>query len=144
MKPSTNIKMNTLLVITLAVAIPVYALHWHNQPARPQREKTSAIEAAFTFLLNPHWATRIAARVAHWVASKILRPLIKSGAQFSEPAVSPTSKSAERGNCGNPAESELRETADLEVCATIKTLFRGFLPTKWQTGKIHAHSRTKI
>ena len=44
--------MNTLLVITLVVAIPVYALHWHNQPARAQSEKPSAIEAAFTFLSN--------------------------------------------------------------------------------------------
>ena len=44
--------MNTLLVITLAVAIPVYALHWHNQPARTQTDKTTAIEAAFTFLFT--------------------------------------------------------------------------------------------
>jgi uncharacterized membrane protein (DUF106 family) len=80
--------MNTLLVITLVVAIPVYAWHWHNQPARAQSEKPCAIEAAFTFLFNPYWPTRVAARVAYWVASNIL--------------------------------------------------------TKWQTGKIHAHSRAKI
>lgn len=30
--------MNTLLIITLAVAVPVYALLWHNQSARNQRE----------------------------------------------------------------------------------------------------------
>jgi hypothetical protein len=63
--------MNTLLVITLAVAIPVYALHWHNQPARAQKEKTTAIEATFTFLFDPSWLVRIAALVAHFVASNI-------------------------------------------------------------------------
>ena len=63
--------MNTLMIITLAVAIPVYALLWHNQPARTQCEKPRAIEAAFTFLFNPYWPTRIAALVAHWVASNI-------------------------------------------------------------------------
>jgi hypothetical protein len=78
--------MNTLLVITLAVAIPVYALLWHNQPARTQGEKTTAIEAAFTILLSPSWPAKIAALVALWVASN--------------------------------------------------------MPTKWQTTKIHAHSRT--
>ena len=59
--------MNMLLVITLAVAIPVYALHWHNQPARTQKEKTTTIEAAFTFLFNPYWPARITALVAHWL-----------------------------------------------------------------------------
>lgn len=63
--------MNTLLVITLAVAIPVYAVLWHNQPARAQKEKTTAIEAAFTSLFNPSWLTRIAALVARLVASNI-------------------------------------------------------------------------
>ena len=63
--------MNTLLVIMLVVAIPVYALHWHNQPARPQREKTTAIEVALTFLFDFSWLTRITALVAHWVASSI-------------------------------------------------------------------------
>jgi hypothetical protein len=63
--------MNTLLVITLAVAIPVYALLWHNQSVRTQKEKTSAIEAAFTFLFNPSWLTRNAALVTHWIASNI-------------------------------------------------------------------------
>ena len=94
--------MNTLVVITLAVALPAYALLWHNQPAHTQEEKTSAIEAAFTFLFNPYWPTRIAALVAHWVASNILRSLKKFVAQVSKPAVSPTSKPAERGNCGKP------------------------------------------
>jgi len=79
--------MNTLLVITLAVALPAYALLWHNQPARTQKEKTSAVEAALAFLLNLSWLTRIAALVAHRAASDV--------------------------------------------------------PTKWQTAKIHAHSRTK-
>jgi hypothetical protein len=136
--------MNTLLMITLAVALPVYALLWHNQPARTQRDKTSAIEAAFTLLLSPHWATRIAALVRHWAASKILKPLTKFGAQFSEPAVSPTFKSAKRGNCGNPADLEIRDTADLEVGATFKAFFTSFIPTRWQTAKLHAHGRTKI
>jgi hypothetical protein len=44
--------MNTLLYITLAVAIPVFALLRHNQPVRAQLEKTSAIEAVFTFLFK--------------------------------------------------------------------------------------------
>jgi hypothetical protein len=79
--------MNTLLVITLAVALPAYALLWHNQPARTPREKTRAIEAVLTILFSPSWPARIAALVARWVASNIL--------------------------------------------------------TKWQTGKIHDHSRTK-
>jgi len=94
--------VNTLIVITFAVAIPAYALLWHNQPARTQREKARPIEAAFTFLFNPYWPTRIAALVAHWVASNILRSLKKLVAQLSKPAVSPTFKSAERGNCGKP------------------------------------------
>jgi hypothetical protein len=44
--------MNTLLYITLAVAMPVCALLRHNQPVRTQREKTTAIAAAFTFLFK--------------------------------------------------------------------------------------------
>ena len=63
--------MNTLMIITLAAAIPVYALLWNNQPARTQRGKTTVIEAALTFLFNPSWLTRIAALVTHWVASNI-------------------------------------------------------------------------
>ena len=94
--------MNTLLLITLAIAIPAYALLWHNQPARTEREKTRAIEDAFTFLFNPYWPTRIAALVAHWVASDTWRLLKKFVTEAAKPAVSPTSKSAERGNCGKP------------------------------------------
>ncbi len=63
--------MNTLLVITLAIALPAYAVLWHNQPAHTQGEKTTAIEAAFTFRFNLSWLMRIAALVAHWVASSI-------------------------------------------------------------------------
>ena len=136
--------MNTLVVITLAVALPAYALLWHNQPARTEREKTRAIEAAFTFLFNPYWPARIAALVAHWVASNILRTLKKFVAQVSKPAVSPASKSAERGNCGKPADLEIRDSSDLEGCAPLKAFFKGFIPTKWQTAKLHAHSRTKF
>jgi hypothetical protein len=51
---------------------------------------------------------------------------LKNGvAQVSKPAVSPTSKSAGRGNCGNPADLEIRDTADLEVCATVPAFCRG-------------------
>lgn len=63
--------MNMLLVITLAVSIPAYALLWHNQPARAQKKKTTAIEAAFTILFNPSWLTRTVALVVHWVASNL-------------------------------------------------------------------------
>ena len=63
--------MNTLLIVALAVAMPVYALLWHNQPGRAQKEKAIAIENAFTFLFNPSRLTRIAALVAHWIASNI-------------------------------------------------------------------------
>ncbi len=131
--------MNTLLVITLLVALPAYALLWHNQPARTQREKTRAIEAAFIFLLNPYWPTRIAALVAHWVASNLVRSLKKFVAQVFQPA-----KSAGQGNCGKPADLEIRDPANLEVGATLSAFSKGFIPTKWQTTKIHAHSRTKM
>jgi len=30
--------MNTLMIITLSVAVPVYALLWHNQDAHPQKK----------------------------------------------------------------------------------------------------------
>ena len=63
--------MNTLLIITLAVAIPAYALLWHNQAACARHEKITAIEAAFTVLFNPSWLARFVAPVAHWVASNI-------------------------------------------------------------------------
>lgn len=63
--------MNMLLTITLAVAIPAYALLWHNQPARTQKEKTTAIEAAFTFLFDPSWLIRNMALVANLVTSII-------------------------------------------------------------------------
>jgi hypothetical protein len=36
--------MNTLLIIALAVAMPVYALLWHNQPAHPQKQESSWLE----------------------------------------------------------------------------------------------------
>ena len=94
--------MNTLLLITLAIAIPAYALLWHNQPARTEREKTRAIEAALTFLFNPYWPTRIAALVAHWIASNIWTLLKKFVAEAAKPSVSPPSKPAERGNSGKP------------------------------------------
>jgi len=136
--------MNTLIVITFAVALPAYALLWHNQPARTEREKTRAIEAAFTFLTNPYWPTRIAALVAHWIASNIWGLLKEFVVEAAKPAVSPTAKPAERGNCGKPADLEIRDAADFEDCATLKAFFRGFIPAKWQTAKIHAHSRTKI
>jgi hypothetical protein len=48
-------------------------------------------------------------------------------AQVSKPAVSPTSKSAGRGNCGKPADLEIRDTADLEVCATDMALLNRLL-----------------
>lgn len=57
--------MNTLLIIILAFATPLYALLWHNQPARNQREKKIAIEAAFTLLLNPSWLANTASRIVH-------------------------------------------------------------------------------
>ena len=63
--------MNTLLVITLAVAIPVYALLWHNQRACAQTEKTTATQAVFNFLFNLTWLTRIMAPVARWLVSNI-------------------------------------------------------------------------
>ena len=63
--------MNTLLIITLAVAIPVYAMLWHNRPARTQQVNTTAIEAAVTILLNLSWLTRIAALVAQRVTSNM-------------------------------------------------------------------------
>jgi len=40
-------------------------------------------------------------------------------AQVSKPAVSPTSKSARATQRGPVAGLETRDTADLEVCATI-------------------------
>jgi hypothetical protein len=136
--------MNTFLVITLLVALPAYALLWHNQPARTQREKTRAIEAAYTFLLNPYWPTRIAALIAYWVASNLWRSLKKLVAQVFQPAMPPAAKSAGDGNCGKPADLEICDTAHLEVGATLSAFSRGFIPTKWQTTKIHAHSRTKM
>jgi hypothetical protein len=42
----------------------------------------------------------------------------KEVAQVSQPAVSPTSKSAGHGNIGKSADWEIRDPADLEVCAT--------------------------
>jgi len=36
--------MNTLMIITFAVAAPVYALLWHNQDAHPQKEGSSKLE----------------------------------------------------------------------------------------------------
>lgn len=63
--------MNTLLIITLAVATPAYALLWHNQPARPRKEKTTANDTTFAFLSNPSCLSRITALVTHWVASNI-------------------------------------------------------------------------
>ena len=35
--------MNTFLIIAVAVGIPVYALLWHNQPARTQKEESSRL-----------------------------------------------------------------------------------------------------
>ncbi|HEY3763114.1 MAG TPA: glycosyltransferase family 39 protein [Verrucomicrobiae bacterium] len=45
-------------------------------------------------------------------------PLQNRVAQVSQPAVSPTSKSAGREKSGKPADLEIRDTADLEVCGT--------------------------
>ncbi len=43
---------------------------------------------------------------------------INGVAQVSQPAVSPTSKSAGPGHIERPAGLETRDTADLEICAT--------------------------
>src|SRR5262249_38504101 len=45
------------------------------------------------------------------------RPLQKSVAQVSKPAVSPASRPAVHGNFQSAADLEIRDTADLEVCA---------------------------
>ena len=36
--------MNALMIIALAVGTTVYALSWHNQPAKPRREERSKPE----------------------------------------------------------------------------------------------------
>ena len=36
--------MNTLMIITLSVAVPVYALLWHNQDVHSQKEGSSRLE----------------------------------------------------------------------------------------------------
>jgi hypothetical protein len=41
-------------------------------------------------------------------------------AQVSKPAVAPTSKSADVESGWGPAGLETRDTADLEVCATVR------------------------
>jgi hypothetical protein len=63
--------MNTLLVITLTIALPVYALRWHNQPAHPQTGKTAATKDPATFPFAVFRLTRFAATAGHWVASCI-------------------------------------------------------------------------
>jgi hypothetical protein len=45
-----------------------------------------------------------------------------SVAQVSKPAVSPISKSAGRHHCEASAGLETRDTADLEVCATVSIM----------------------
>ena len=45
-------------------------------------------------------------------------------ARVSKPAVSPASKSAGRGDGAAVADLEIRDTADLEVCATALKTFR--------------------
>ena len=57
----------------------------------------------------------------------ISRPLKKSVAQVSKPAVSPTSKSARFGNGRKPADLEIHDTADLEVGAKAIEFFRGLI-----------------
>jgi len=63
--------MNTFLMITLAIAIPAYALLWHNQPAQRQKEKATPIEAALTFLFDLSWVKRTSTVVANWVVSNL-------------------------------------------------------------------------
>jgi hypothetical protein len=65
--------MNTLMLTILFVGLPAYALLWHNQPARRQKEEKSAIEAAFTFLLNPTWLAKIPTLAARFVFPSIAR-----------------------------------------------------------------------
>ncbi len=63
--------MNMLLVITLIVAVPVYAPVWHNQPARTQKGKTTVKEAFATCPFGPAWLMRIAALVRHSAVSPV-------------------------------------------------------------------------
>jgi hypothetical protein len=65
--------MNTILLTILFVSLPAYALLWHNQPARRQKGEKSAIEAAFTFLLNPTWLAKIPGLAARFVFPSIPR-----------------------------------------------------------------------
>jgi hypothetical protein len=69
----------------------------------------------------------------------------KEVAQVSQPAVSPTSKSAGRGNIGKPADWEIRDTADLEVCATIRPFAEipvGIVePARLQESKMRLHPK---
>jgi len=57
------------------------------------------------------------------------KPLKIFVAQVSEPAVSPTSKSAGLENTGKSADLEIRDTADWEVCATTSEFRSGFRAT---------------
>jgi arsenite-transporting ATPase len=89
-----------------------------------------ALTAGATFLSRLP-VTEVPLRAHNLLGLPALRALVgdsKFVAQVSKPAVSPTSKSAGRGNANTAsivesvAGLETRDTADLEVCATLESL----------------------
>ncbi len=90
--------------------------------------KALRADAAFLARLP---VTEVPLRAHNLIGLPALRALVRDGnsvAQVSKPAVSPTSKSAGRGPFEAPgdvhgnARLETRDTADLEVCATLDSL----------------------
>jgi arsenite-transporting ATPase len=82
-----------------------------------------ALAASATFLARLP-VTEVPLRAHNLIGLPALRALAQDGevAQVSKPAVSPTSKSAVHGKAEWTAGLETRDTADLEVCATLESL----------------------
>ena len=72
-----------------------------------------------------------------------LKPLQNCVAQVSKPAVSPTSKSAERENGRKPADLEIRDTADLEVGDTAQAFCRGLNPSSLRPDAMNRSRRKR-
>jgi hypothetical protein len=63
--------MNTLVIVTLLVGIPLYGLLWHNRSFRTPLDESVKIESIVNALFYPSWPKKVAVWVIEHSVSGI-------------------------------------------------------------------------
>src|SRR5690242_16356603 len=108
--------MTTLMISLFGVAVLLYAVLWHNQPARPRRDEKNATEAVFNFLLDFYLPTKLLTLVAGFAIAKVTKKIM--GLKTSRQRMS------SRSTNSWPVEGELKHKvfASRRMGATHQTI----------------------